>query len=73
MFCNTELIERYQVELLKGTIKEMFGENPKQNVTRIVNKHHFNRLKGLLDEPHVKDSIVYGGSMDEAKLYAFPL
>ncbi|KAJ8449487.1 hypothetical protein Cgig2_002284 [Carnegiea gigantea] len=60
------------VELLKGTIKEMFGENAKENVARIINKHHFDRLKGLLNEPCVKDSIIYGGSMDEDKLFIEP-
>jgi aldehyde dehydrogenase (NAD+) len=55
---------------MKATIKEMFGENPKEScsIGRIVNKHHFMRLKDLLNDPNVKASIVYGGSSDEDNL-----
>lgn len=57
-----------QVELLKDGIGSMFGEDPKGsgNITRIINKHHFSRLRNLLHE--VKDSVVYGGTMDEENL-----
>ncbi|KAJ8422989.1 LOW QUALITY PROTEIN: hypothetical protein Cgig2_006411 [Carnegiea gigantea] len=61
-----------QVELLRGTIKNMLGENPKEVVSRIINKYHFKRLMALLDEPGVRDTIVYGGSTDEDKLYIEP-
>lgn len=59
-----------QVELLKESIRTMFGENPKDSnsVSRIVNKRHFSRLTSLLEEPMVKASIVYGGSCDEDNL-----
>ncbi|XP_021728974.1 aldehyde dehydrogenase family 3 member F1-like [Chenopodium quinoa] len=70
------LVERKQcsnlVELLKDGIKKSFGEFPEENVARIVNKHHFRRLTGLLDEFGVKKSIVYGGSFDEDKLFIEP-
>lgn len=62
------------VELLKVHIKKMFGENPRNSnsIARIINKHHFSRLKNLLSDPMVKDSIVYGGSMDETNLFIEP-
>ncbi|GLT78776.1 hypothetical protein SLA2020_503020 [Shorea laevis] len=62
------------VDLLKATIKKMFGENPKEScsISRIVNKDHFLRLKKLLDDPLVKASIVHGGQMDEDNLFIEP-
>ncbi|KAH9741288.1 Aldehyde dehydrogenase family 3 member F1 [Citrus sinensis] len=62
------------VELLKVHIKKMLGENPRKSnsIARIINKHHFSRLKNLLNDPMVKDSIVYGGSVDEANLFIEP-
>ncbi|KAK3408558.1 hypothetical protein EUGRSUZ_J00772 [Eucalyptus grandis] len=62
------------VELMKMMMKKMFGENPResQSVARIVNKHHFLRLRSLLLDPLVKSSIVYGGSMDEESLFIEP-
>lgn len=59
-----------QVEKMKTAIPKMFGENPKESgsLSRIVNKHHFRRLKSILSDPIVKASIVYGGSMDEDEL-----
>ncbi|XWS73538.1 hypothetical protein CRYUN_Cryun02cG0138100 [Craigia yunnanensis] len=58
------------VELMKVMIKKMYGDNPRESlsVARIINKHHFLRLKNLLTDQMVKDSIVYGGSMDEDSL-----
>ena len=61
--------------MLKPMIRSFFGENPKESgcLSRIVNKKHFQRLARLLNDPGVQASIVYGGSMDEEKLYAFDL
>ncbi|KAK6125706.1 hypothetical protein DH2020_040556 [Rehmannia glutinosa] len=55
------------VESLKSCIKKFYGENVKtlQSICRIVNKHHFDRIRNLLEEPGVAASIVYGGSMDQ--------
>lgn len=49
----------------------MFGDNPKDSraIARIVNRHHFLRLKNLLDDPNVRASVVHGGFMDEDSLY----
>ncbi|KAK4779566.1 hypothetical protein SAY87_015672 [Trapa incisa] len=62
------------MEIMKGAMKKMFGGNPKESksMARIVNKHHFLRLKSLLEDLLVKASIVYGGSMDEDSLYIEP-
>ncbi|KAL0459227.1 UNVERIFIED_CONTAM: Aldehyde dehydrogenase family 3 member F1 [Sesamum latifolium] len=60
------------VELLKTAIFDMFGENPKENIARIINKSHFSRLRNLLTEPTVRNSIVHGGWMDEDSLFVEP-
>ncbi|KAL5831981.1 hypothetical protein ACOSQ4_017335 [Xanthoceras sorbifolium] len=62
------------VKLMKASIKKMFGENPREtnSVARIINKQHFTRLKNLLCDAMVKDTIVYGGSMDEDNLFIEP-
>lgn len=62
------------VELMKVMIKKMFGENPRETntVARIVNEQHFLRLKNLLSDSAVQNSIVYGGSMDEKNLFVEP-
>ncbi|XP_045799837.1 aldehyde dehydrogenase family 3 member F1-like [Trifolium pratense] len=62
------------VELLKENIQKMFGDNPKASNTigRIVNRKHCNRIKSLLNEPNVKESVVFGGSMDEDDLFMEP-
>ncbi|CAO2837343.1 unnamed protein product [Amaranthus hypochondriacus] len=60
------------VDLMKNSIRKTYGEKPENCVARIINKHHFQRLKALIDEPRVKKSIVYGGSFDEDKLFIEP-
>ncbi|CAJ1955642.1 unnamed protein product [Sphenostylis stenocarpa] len=62
------------VALMKAWIKKMFGENPKESntIARIVNTKHFMRLKNLLTDPRVKESVVYGGSMNENDLFIEP-
>ncbi|XAR60380.1 Aldehyde dehydrogenase (NAD(+)) [Bertholletia excelsa] len=62
------------VEQIKVLMKNIFGENPVEakSMARIVNKHHFLRLKQLLDDPLVKSSIVVGGSLDENHLFIEP-
>uniref|UniRef100_A0A5B7A5W8 Aldehyde dehydrogenase n=1 Tax=Davidia involucrata TaxID=16924 RepID=A0A5B7A5W8_DAVIN len=62
------------IELLKKTIKSFYGENVKnlKNLSRIVNRHHFDRLRNLLEDPNVAASIVHGGSLDEKNLIIEP-
>ncbi|EOX90937.1 Aldehyde dehydrogenase 3F1 isoform 3 [Theobroma cacao] len=59
------------IELLKKNIKRFFGGNlgDLKCVSRIVNKHHFERIYHLLKDPHVASSIVHGGSVDEERLF----
>ncbi|OMO78009.1 Aldehyde dehydrogenase NAD(P)-dependent [Corchorus olitorius] len=63
-----------EVELMKVMIKKMYGDNPKElhSVARIINKHHFQRLKNMLTDPMVEKSIIFGGSMDEDSLFIEP-
>lgn len=62
------------VELLKKTVRRFYGENVKslKNLSRIVNKHHFNRLRNIIEDPAVASSIVYGGQVDEENLIIEP-
>ncbi|XP_058748848.1 aldehyde dehydrogenase family 3 member F1-like [Vicia villosa] len=63
------------VELMKEGIKKMFGDDPKgsNTIARIINKHHSNRIKGFLNDPRVKESVVFGGSMeDDDELFIEP-
>ncbi|EOX90935.1 hypothetical protein QUC31_002853 [Theobroma cacao] len=62
------------IELLKKNIKRFFGGNlgDLKCVSRIVNKHHFERIYHLLKDPHVASSIVHGGSVDEERLVIEP-
>lgn len=63
------------VELLKELTNKMFGDNLEElanTSSRIVNRQHFMRLKRLLDEPGVRASLVFGGSMDEEGVFMGP-
>ncbi|KAJ8443641.1 hypothetical protein Cgig2_019623 [Carnegiea gigantea] len=60
-----------KIDMLKRTVRRFYGENLEtlKGMTRIVNKFHFDRLRGLLKDPLVANSIVHGGSYDEERLY----
>ncbi|CAH9146963.1 unnamed protein product [Cuscuta epithymum] len=62
------------VEALKKCICKFYGEDltKLENVSSIVNKRQFDRLCRLLRDPAVKDSIIYGGSVDEENLIIEP-
>ncbi|XP_059623546.1 aldehyde dehydrogenase family 3 member F1-like [Cornus florida] len=62
------------IESLKRTIKKFHGDNPRslRFLSRIVNKHHFDRLRNLLEDPKVEASIVHGGSLDKKNLIIEP-
>ena len=62
---KSELLER-----IKITIKEFYGDNPLESPDygRIINKQHFSRLSGLLNE----GDIVTGGSINLDNLYIAP-
>lgn len=60
----------FQIEILQKFIKKFYGENPRNSgsISRIINKNHFERLRNLLEDPVVADSIVHGGSLNEETL-----
>ncbi|CAA0839239.1 Aldehyde dehydrogenase family 3 member F1 [Striga hermonthica] len=62
------------VNALTSCIKRFYGESAKNlnNICRIVNKNHYDRICNLLDEPGVAASIVYDGSMDSENLVIGP-
>ncbi|EPS70846.1 aldehyde dehydrogenase, partial [Genlisea aurea] len=62
------------VESLKKYIKLFYGDDVRclKNICRIINGHHFDRIRSLLEEPGVAASVVYGGSVDENRLMIEP-
>nr|CAD1836329.1 unnamed protein product [Ananas comosus var. bracteatus] len=58
------------VELLKATIAKFF--TAREYVSRIVNKHHFERLSRLLEDKEVAASIKHGGLRDPENLFIEP-
>ncbi|XP_057541599.1 aldehyde dehydrogenase family 3 member F1 [Amaranthus tricolor] len=62
------------IDMLSKLIRRIYGENIETlgGISRIVNKHHFNRLCSFLKDPMVGASIVHGGSYDEDKLLIEP-
>ncbi|KAJ4962946.1 hypothetical protein NE237_022885 [Protea cynaroides] len=63
-----------EIDLLKQSIRRTYGENlaESESIAKIVNKHHFKRLRSLLEDPGVSASVVHGGSIDEEKLFIEP-
>jgi len=51
-------------------MRKFYGDNMMKSkaLSRIINKHHFERLCNLLKDPLVAASIVHGGSVDETNL-----
>jgi len=59
-----------QVETLKATIVEFYGEDASTSpdLTHIVNANHFRRITRLLDDPRTTEKIVHGGERNEQSL-----
>lgn len=57
-----------QIEGLKKSILEFYGEDPKQSpdIARIVSDRHFERLTGLLADSRTAECIVHGGQSDKS-------
>lgn len=55
---------------LKANLIDFYGENPLANedLPRIINVHHFDRLLGLID----KEKAIFGGEFDREKLKIAP-
>ncbi|KAK1371114.1 Aldehyde dehydrogenase [Heracleum sosnowskyi] len=62
------------VDSLKLHLIKFYGEEPlkSNDISRIVNLNHFNRLIKLLDDDKVSDKIVYGGQTDIKNLKIAP-
>lgn len=65
-----ESIKPALVAKLKEKVEHMFGEDPQKSLaySRIINNHHFNRLKDLCNS----GDIVVGGAHDESDNYLAP-
>lgn len=65
-----ESIKDQLLAKLKEKVEYMFGEDPQKSLaySRIINKHHFERLKGLLDN----GNLVVGGKTDADDNYISP-
>ncbi|XP_069613342.1 aldehyde dehydrogenase family 3 member A2 isoform X2 [Ranitomeya imitator] len=63
-------IQSKLIEKIKETLKEFYGDNPKESVDyeRIINKRHFKRIVGLLEG----EKIAIGGEQDESTCYIAP-
>lgn len=59
-----------QIEIFKKTLLTFYTEDPStsKDLSRIVNKYHFQRLSSLLDDPRTASTIVHGGERDEKSL-----
>ncbi|PKU62013.1 Aldehyde dehydrogenase family 3 member F1 [Dendrobium catenatum] len=60
----------FLVDLLKEKIKNCYMRPA--DLTRIVNKQHFQRLREMIEDPLVADTVVHGGSLDQESLYIEP-
>ncbi|XP_063810070.1 aldehyde dehydrogenase family 3 member A2 isoform X2 [Pseudophryne corroboree] len=63
-------IQSKLVEKIKETLKEFYGDNPKNSADyeRIINKRHFKRVVGLMEG----QKAAIGGEHDEATCYIAP-
>jgi aldehyde dehydrogenase (NAD+) len=62
------------IVVLKKTIERFFGEDASTSgdLSKIVNRNHFLRLRKYLEDPSIAQSVVYGGKHDENELYIQP-
>lgn len=68
----SRLVEEEFVSCAKRILLEWYGVDDKSSpdITRIINNHHFNRLKKLLE--NTKGQIVVGGNTDSTDLWISP-
>ena len=69
ILCEASVKDRFVSEVTRQ-IREQYGEKPLENrdYGRIVNRKHFDRLRGLID----LDKVVVGGEANEAALQIAP-
>lgn len=58
------------LKLFTETVERMYGKNPLENPDygKIINKKHFDRLKGLMD----REKLIFGGGMNSDTLQIAP-
>ena len=63
----------HQVDSLKLQLLKFYGEEPlkSDDLSRVVNSNHFNRLIKLLDDDKVSGKIVHGGQRDIVNLWVW--
>jgi len=71
VLCHEKVYDKFVASMLK-TIDTFYEGNPagSKSFSRIINKMHCERLKGLLDDKPGK--ILYGGDVDVSKRYVAP-
>ncbi|ODN03675.1 Aldehyde dehydrogenase family 3 member B1 [Orchesella cincta] len=71
ILCSRKVEEEF-IDCAKKVLLSWYGKDEKssQDITRIINSHHFNRLKKLLE--NTKGKIVVGGNTDAADLWISP-
>ncbi len=61
------------LDQLKKEIHKLFGNIERSDYTRIVNEHHFDRLKGLLDSAQEGGAeLLIGGDINRSELFMEP-
>ncbi|KAL9144669.1 hypothetical protein ABFS82_14G310800 [Erythranthe guttata] len=62
------------VDALAAELEKFYGKDPlgSNDLSRIVNIHHFDRLEKLMDDEKVSGKIVHGGQRDKTNLKIAP-
>lgn len=62
------------IDTLRSELEKFYGKDPlkSNDLSRIVNFNHFNRLSKLLDDDKISGNIVHGGQKDIANLKITP-
>ena len=69
VLCHSSVKDRF-AEAVRKEIKRQFGDKPLENPNygKIINRKHFDRLCGLVDE----SKVIFGGNTDEDRLRIEP-
>lgn len=73
IFCH-ESIKDQLIEALKKQIKKQYGEAPLENPDygNIINRKHFERVSGLIEDSAAKNKVVFGGKVNAETLQIEP-
>lgn len=69
-----EKVAQKLIVVLKKTLTDFYGTDPGKSadLTRIVNRRHFRRIKNYLDDPNTAKTVVHGGQCNEETLFIQP-